>query len=54
MRDGELHVCLGHGFKADTATPILFPGIGDGLPKLSKPFFPYRRQQGLLIGKMPV
>jgi hypothetical protein len=54
MRDRELHVCPAHGFKADAATPVPFPGIGEGLPERAEPFFPYRRQQGLLIGKMPV
>jgi hypothetical protein len=45
MRDGELHVRPVHGVKADAAMPVLFPGIGEGLPELAEPFFPYRRQQ---------
>jgi len=40
--------------KAGAATPILFPGIGDGLPEFPEPLFSYRRQQGLLIGEMPI
>jgi hypothetical protein len=54
VRDRELHIRLAHGLKAGAATPILFPGIGDGLPKRAEPFFSYRRQQRLLIGEMPV
>jgi hypothetical protein len=34
-----------HRFKADAAMPVSFPGIGEGLPEFTKPFFPYRRQQ---------
>src|SRR6516162_4608381 len=52
MRDRELYVCPGHCFKADPATPVPFPGMGDDLPQLAKPSAPYRRQQGLLVGKM--
>jgi uncharacterized membrane protein len=54
MRHRELNVCLAHGLKADAATPVPFPGIGGGLPERTEPFFPYRRQQGLLVGKMAV
>jgi hypothetical protein len=43
-----------HCLKADPATPVSFPGMGDDLPQLAEPFAPYRRQQGLLVGKMPV
>ena len=54
MRDRALYVCPSHCFKADPATPVSFPGMGDDLPRLAEPFAPYRCQQGLLVGKMPI
>lgn len=40
--------------KANATTPVPFPGIGNGFPASTEPFFRYRRQQELLVGKMPV
>ena len=40
--------------QARRGPPVPFPGIGDGMAEHAEPFFPYRRQQGLLVGKMPV
>src|SRR5215469_5939554 len=54
MHDRELHVCSAHGLKADAATPVTFPGIGDGLPEHAESFFPHRREQGLFVSEMTV
>ena len=50
----ETHVCAGHGFEARATAAVFFPGIGEGLTEQAEPFASYRRQQGLLVGKMPI
>jgi hypothetical protein len=54
MSDGKLHVGHAHRLEPRPAPPVLLPGRGQRNPQHPESFPANRRQQRLLVRKMPV